>query len=109
RLIKAARGSRAPPRLDRMAVGGGQARRAARGAAGLELCDRHEHLVDLALHVARLAGSAVAQKAREVADRLSGALIGDAVDHDDGDAIGRAHRGWCTGARSAARATPRAR
>jgi len=47
--------------------------------------------VHLALHVARLAGPAVAQEPRELADRLSRTLIGDAVDHDDGDAIGRAH------------------
>jgi len=48
--------------------------------------------VYFALRVARLAGPAVAQEPRDLAHRLSRALIRDAVDHDDRDAIGCAHR-----------------
>jgi hypothetical protein len=48
--------------------------------------------VDFALQVAWLAFSAVAQQPRGLAHRLPRSLIGDAVDHDYGDAFGRAHR-----------------
>jgi hypothetical protein len=43
--------------------------------------------VHLALHVARLTITAMAQESRELADRLSRLLVGDAVNHHDGDAI----------------------
>jgi len=44
--------------------------------------------VHFALHVTRLALPAVAQEPRDLAHGLPRALIGDAVDDDDGDAIG---------------------
>jgi hypothetical protein len=58
----------------------------------LKLCDRHQHVVHFALHEARCAFTAVTQQPYDFAHRLAGALIGDAVNHDDGDAIGVAHR-----------------
>jgi hypothetical protein len=53
---------------------------------------RHQDFVDLTGHVARGVGPAVAEETRELAHGLSRALIGYAVDHDDGDAFGRAQR-----------------
>ena len=46
-----------------------------------------------ALHVARLACPAVGQQPSDLAHRLTCSLIGDAVDRNDGDAMGCAHRG----------------
>jgi hypothetical protein len=43
--------------------------------------------VQPALHVARLTVTAMAQQSRELADRLARLLVGDAVNHHDGDAI----------------------
>jgi len=60
-------------------------------ASGLELRDRHQHVVHFALHVARRTLIAVTQQPHELAHRLAGALIGNPVNHDDGDAIGFAH------------------
>jgi hypothetical protein len=57
----------------------------------LELGHRHQNFVNFALDVAGFAFPAVAQQPRELAHRLARTLIGDAVDHDDRDAIGRAH------------------
>jgi hypothetical protein len=48
--------------------------------------------VHLALHVRRLACPAVTQEPGDLAHRLPRSLIGDAVNRDDGDAIGCAHR-----------------
>jgi hypothetical protein len=48
--------------------------------------------VDFTLQVAWLAFSAVAQQPRGLAHRLPCPLIGNAVNHDYGDAFGRAHR-----------------
>jgi hypothetical protein len=45
----------------------------------------------LAVHIARLARTAVAQEPRELTHRLPRLLVGDTVDRDDRDAIGGAH------------------
>jgi hypothetical protein len=66
--------------------------------------------VHLALHVARLTVTAMAQQSRELADRLSGLLVGDAVNHHDGDAIGgdRPGRYRCSSRSKILRRAPRA-
>jgi len=56
-----------------------------------ESFDRHQHIVHLALHVARRAGTPVSKQPHDFARCLARSLIGDAVNHDDGDAIGFAH------------------
>jgi hypothetical protein len=48
--------------------------------------------VQLAGYIARLAVASVTEEPRELAHGLASALIGDAVDDDDGDAVDRAHR-----------------
>lgn len=45
----------------------------------------------LALHVARRAGTPESKQPHDFARCLARPLIGDAVNHDDGDAIGFAH------------------
>jgi hypothetical protein len=47
--------------------------------------------VHFALHVTRLAIPSMAQQPHEFAHRLAGPLIGNAVHHDNGDAIGFVH------------------
>jgi hypothetical protein len=53
-----------------------------------ELLDRHQHAMNLTLHVARRAIRAVAEQPCHLPHRLPGALIGNAVHHDDSNAIG---------------------
>ena len=48
-----------------------------------------------ALHVRRRTAPAVTQQPRDFHHRLTGTLVGDAVNHDDGDAARRAHRPIC--------------
>ena len=60
-----------------------------------ELFDRHQDILHFALHVGRRAIPALTQQPRDFPHRLAGTLIGYAVNHDDGDAIGRAHRRIC--------------
>ena len=90
RLEKSARRARLAPRR----FGAVRAARLRRGflrAAGLESFDRHQHVVHFTLHVARRAVTPVAKQPHDFAHRLAGPLIGDAVNHDDSDAIMFAH------------------
>jgi len=48
--------------------------------------------VHFALHESWRAITTVTQQPHDLAHRLAWALIGNAVNHDDGDAIGFAHR-----------------
>jgi len=95
-LIEAARRSGPPPRDFRVSRPANSLRRwrfiLSRTAAGLELFDRHQNIVHFALHVGWRALPAVTQKPRDFTNCLPGTLIGNAVNHDDGYAIGCAHR-----------------
>src|SRR5262249_39649543 len=53
--------------------------------------DRHDHALDLAQLVGQRAVLAYAQQPCYFPDRLAGLLVGDAVDDENGDAIGCAH------------------
>jgi hypothetical protein len=61
------------------------------GGTGFKLLHRYQQLMDLAVHVTRLALPPVAQQARHFAHRLAWGLIGYAVYDDYGYAIGCAH------------------
>jgi hypothetical protein len=52
--------------------------------------DRYQHILHFALHVGR--PFRAASKSRATSYRLARTLVSDAMHHDDGNAIGRAHR-----------------
>jgi hypothetical protein len=54
--------------------------------------DRDQHFVHFALRVTGRPRAASTEEPRNLPHRLARTLVGDAVHHDDGDAIGRAHR-----------------
>jgi hypothetical protein len=54
--------------------------------------DRYQHIPHFALHVGGHSRAASREEPRNFAHRLTRTLVGDAMHHDDGNAIGRAHR-----------------
>ena len=94
RLEKAAGRARPPPRaiVFRLRVAGLRLRGTGRsGVSGFQLRNRHQDLAHLTVHVTRRARPAMTKQPRDFAHRLPGALIGNAVNDNDGDATGLAH------------------
>jgi hypothetical protein len=54
--------------------------------------DRYQHILHFALHVGGHSRAASREEPRYFPYRLARTLVGDAMHHDDGNAIGRAHR-----------------